>query len=419
MQSPQFWHMQLNPGESLGREKVVRILKETSFIGFSTEDDEEKTYRDFTDVMHIGDIVCVRDGKMPIALVEVTGNHEREDYPNEDLDWFQERRKVRVLGYATSSLGDFPKPRGTLERLIRDTPSKDFIASWYTSIRGDSMVIEAQRLLEANLQIVLTGAPGTGKTFLAHEIAARILECEKEELDGNPRFGFVQFHPSYDYCDFVEGLKPTLVDGNVVVDLKDGIFKKFCKLAVEQEDEAPFVFVIDEINRADLSRVFGELFFAIEPGYRGRLIPTQYSYLSNERLAVPKKVLLIGTMNDIDRSVESIDFALRRRFAWLEIEATEGLFTKIVNNIGDHFDSARKSYMDLNDAILEVPTLGKAYQIGPAYFRNLERYFEFENPLAELWKNHLLVLIREYLRGLPDSREVEDDLRGAFFHSGG
>ena len=120
-------------------------------------------------------------------------------------------------------------------------------------------------------------------------------------------------------------------------------------------------------------------------------------------------------MNDIDRSVESIDFALRRRFAWLEIEATDELFNRIVNNLGAQHSQARTRYAKINNAIRDIPTLGKPYQIGPAYFRKLENYLDQPNPFEALWNNHLLVLIREYVRGFPDAADVENTLKSAYF----
>ena len=412
MPEPTFWHIQLNPDVSLGRKKVIEILEKTSLIGLNFEKGSS-TYNNFKDRMQIGDIVLVRDGIQPIALVEVTGKWEQKNNPEEDLDWFSQRRKIRVLEYAAQDRSRFPKAMGTLERLVGNTDSRKYVEEWYKTLRGDHMTENAIALLKANLQLILTGAPGTGKTRLAREVAANLIGCKYDALDKNPQFRFVQFHPSYDYSDFVEGLKPRIVNGQVDLELKDGIFKEFCKRA-GQSLSTPFVFIIDEINRADLSRVFGELFYAIEQGYRGKPLSTQYSYITKTDFNVPENVFIIGTMNDIDRSVESIDFALRRRFAWLEIEATEELFNRIVNNLGERQAQARTRYAKINAAIRDIPTLGKAYQIGPAYFRKLENYQNLPDPFEALWNNHLLVLIREYLRGLPDAADVENTLKAAY-----
>ncbi len=145
---------------------------------------------------------------------------------------------------------------------------------------------------------------------------------------------------------------------------------EFCKKAA-QLGEQPCVFVIDEINRADLSRVFGELFFALESGYRGKPVENQYASLreANEekQFSVPENVFIIGTMNDIDRSVESIDFALRRRFAWYEVRANEDRFDMVIQSDldGNIKADARKRYTSLNKKIDETEGLGHHYQIGP------------------------------------------------------
>lgn len=411
MPKPTLWHIQLNPGVSIGREKVMEILQKAGVIGFNLDPDDHQ-FRNFKHVMKIGDIVLVRDGVESIALVEVTGDFQNIKNPKEDLDWFNQRRKVKILDVAAPNRARFPKPKGTLERLVNDTKSRRYIEQWYNSIRGDHMHENEIELLKANLQIILTGAPGTGKTYKARQMAAQLVGCKMDDVDNNEHYRFVQFHSSYDYGDFVEGLKPELVNGQVHLKPTDGSFKEFC-LKARNKPEETFVFVIDEINRADLSRVFGELFFAIEPDYRGKFIDTQYTYMTGQKFAVPKNVLIIGTMNDIDRSVESIDFALRRRFAWVEVPADEKLFDQIAKpTLGTLADEAKKRYLALNAAISSIHTLGDSYRIGPAYFRRLKDYGD--KPFESLWKYHLLVLIREYIRGFPDANEIRDKLYAAY-----
>jgi len=181
----------------------------------------------------------------------------------------------------------------------------------------------------------------------------------------------------------------------------------------------PFVFIIDEINRGELSKIFGELFGAIEKGYRGEKgrVRTQYQNMIaegdpfKEGFYVPENVYIIGTMNDIDRSVESMDFAMRRRFAWKEVTAAESYDAIIANNNAFNGNKAEvEAHMArLNAKIKE--SLGQAYQIGAAY------YLELKNDDFEaLWKNHLEGLIFEYFRGERDAEQKVEELHGIFIN---
>ena len=270
-------------------------------------------------------------------------------------------------------------------------------------------------LLKENHNIVLTGAPGTGKTFMAQAIAEE-MGCGKDEMC------FVQFHPSYDYTDFVEGLRPIeKSDGQVGFERKDGVFKEFCKKAVkniaDSEKSVDFVFIIDEINRGEVSKIFGELFYAIDPGYRGKTdkrVKTQYQNLIPESdvfadgFYVPENVYIIGTMNDIDRSVESMDFAMRRRFTWKEVTPAD---TQSMLDSLPCADEAKKRMNMLNDVIANTDGLGAAYMVGPAYFLKLgNNGGDFER----LWKMNLEPLLREYLRGYGDAKDIIDKCEKAY-----
>ena len=325
-----------------------------------------------------------------------------------------------------------------------------------TTNRSDStkadMNTEIQTLLKSNLQIILTGAPGTGKTYTAKKVAETIVtegissddvDARKKAMD--ERFQSVQFHPGYDYSDFVIGMKPEIVDGvngskAVSFDWHDGIFKTFADAARKAYDEAEdkarapkFVFLIDEINRSDLSRVFGELFSLLEEEYRypnnkkGVMLPNGKAFV------IPRNLFIIGTMNDIDRSVESMDFALRRRFAWKEVRAKDT--QKDIFDAKKPDGSAKidpvdaeklKKAMDaLNFEIAgeevdgKKPTLdlrlGPEYELGGAIFAKFEKCGDFK----DLWRNHIEIILNEYLRGRKEKNALLTSLNGLFFESVG
>ena len=399
-----------------------------------------------------------------------------------------------------------------------------------------SMLIESKNL-------IFRGAPGTGKSYLAREIAADIVsdgyfddytlltDEQKKQVE------FVQFHPSYDYSDFVEGLRPKLnADGTMGFTLQDGIFKKFVararknyedsqkskevvekelsaqeamteffsdiefgvdtfktingnkftitsvddglinisipgnetsnkltlhldevrkmlesgqkfekikdvtaffgktfatqgysydfaiykaiqakkitasKAQVKQEKLKKYIFIIDEINRGEISKIFGELFFAIDPGYRGRAgeISTQYSNLHSdpdEKSYIPENLYIIGTMNDIDRSVDSFDFAMRRRFRFVELKADKNLEMLASLENEELKNEAIGRMGDLNKAIAGVEDLNENYQIGAAYFLKLKT-LSFD----QLWTDYL----QEYVRGMYDEERLMDRFAKAY-----
>ncbi|WP_020003753.1 McrB family protein [Brachyspira innocens] len=256
-----------------------------------------------------------------------------------------------------------------------------------------------------------------------------LISGKKQDINmNNDEYGFVQFHPSYDYTDFVEGLRPIKdSNGNIMFERKDGVFKEFCKNAL-QNRSSKFVFIIDEINRGEISKIFGELFFAIDTGYRGEIgrVKTQYNNLiSNdetddefeEGFFVPENVYIIGTMNDIDRSVESMDFAMRRRFAFKEIKAkdTQDMLDNILDN--EILDEAKDRMNKLNEAIEKIEGFNSSYHIGASYFLKLKNYYQNNNKddaFDMLWENHLKGLLYEYLRGMPDAENKLDELENAY-----
>ena len=391
-----------------------------------------------------------------------------------------------------------------------------------TKMAEKELYDEIINLLKANHNLVLTGAPGTGKTHMACEVAKKM----------GAEIKFVQFHPSYDYTDFVEGLRPTdSIAGQIGFERKDGIFKEFCREAIKNEvswkkqldefisnsieteaeyklysgknfsikdnknnyvtvcnennektsklslrkdkildllikniqldtvastrkhfnknhdrqkasyiyaivkalreqkkkvavsnvqkvNEKPFVLIIDEINRGDASKIFGELFYAIDPGYRGKnenLVQTQYQNLISDTdvfakgFYVPENVYILATMNDIDRSVECMDFAMRRRFVWKEITPSDTAY--MLGGPGKSQESKNKMAA-LNAEIAKTEGLGGAYQIGPAYFKKLEKN---GNDFDKLWTMNIEPLLKEYLRGFRDAEKLLNGFKEAYY----
>ena len=480
----------------------------------------------------------------------------------------------------------------------------------FENIQGDSQMTDYENKLNeiknnllANKNVILTGAPGTGKTFMAKTVAARmILEREINDFDKDlteeekkqveSQTDFVQFHPSYDYTDFVEGLRPKQVDGSdqIGFERKDGVFKAFCERALlsqtinnkdflenlnknpkiwkvslcrtgeneirkdclennyirigwseygdienfddfenfsnggksilrsyqnemqigdivlscfsakeidaigiitgdyeykregneypryrnvkwivknireniielnngksltlstiyklsisltdikfiiekyitgksEEKEPTPFVFIIDEINRGEVAKIFGELFYCVDPGYRGEMgrISTQYQNLVTsgefqKGFFIPENVYIIGTMNDIDRSVESMDFAFRRRFSWIEVKASDTvdmldpkyddngeLIAGLEKNLAEE---AKRRMENLNAEISKIEDLNDAYHIGASYFLKLKNY---GGDFGKLWDYHIKGILQEYLRGNPNGKL--EDLKAAY-----
>lgn len=280
---------------------------------------------------------------------------------------------------------------------------EDFLEEAFMDEEGYDALVG---VLNAKKNIILQGAPGVGKTFIAKRLAYSIMGAKAPE-----RVQMVQFHQSYGYEDFIEGYRPC-ADG---FKLEQGVFHSFCKRAASDPDNDYF-FIIDEINRGNLSRIFGELFMLIENDKRGSRNKLQLLY-SHESFYVPANVYIIGMMNTADRSLAVLDYALRRRFAFFDLQPgfdADG-FASYRESLGsDAFDRLIACVKRLNAAIAADDSLGEGFCIGHSYFCGLSADGVTDAKLAAIVEYELVPMLREYWFDEPSKvREWSDALRTA------
>ena len=262
-------------------------------------------------------------------------------------------------------------------------------------------------MLHNKKNVILQGAPGVGKTFVAKRLAYSIMGEKNPE-----RVKMVQFHQSYSYEDFVMGYRPTDVGG---FRLNYGVFYNFCKKAEEDNDNYYF-FIIDEINRGNISKIFGELFMLVENDKRGSQLQLLYS---DEMFSVPSNVYIIGTMNTADRSLAMLDYALRRRFAFFEM--TPGFNNEKFKEYKDRLASVAFNRLvdcveKLNIAISSDESLGEGFCIGHSYFCEIKKVTQ--QKLEEIVEFELIPLLKEYWFDEPTKiRDWSNRLRSAIVDS--
>ena len=278
---------------------------------------------------------------------------------------------------------------------------EDFLKEVFVSAEDYDRLATILRLKK---NIILEGAPGVGKTFIADRLAYSLMG--EKAID---RVKMVQFHQSYSYEDFIMGFRPSASG----FELRKGPFYQFCKQA-EGDESNDYFFIIDEINRGNLSKIFGELFMLIEMDKRGRDLQLLYS---DEQFSIPENLYIIGMMNTADRSLAMLDFALRRRFAFFELKPgfdSDGFKDYQSNLRNDQFDTLLNTVKHLNEIIASDESLGEGFCIGHSYFCNLIPNSIDQQVLSSIVEYELIPLLKEYWFDEPSLvREWSSNLRSA------
>lgn len=380
----------------------------------------------FANEMKIGDIVFVKKGMHQIiGRGVVMSDYEYDDTRDDEyknirqVDWTHNGEWPHPGQAVMKTLTDITSYTDYVEKLnslFEDETEEDAedVEKTYPSYTKEDFLSEVfmpeeeyeklSGILRIKKNIILQGAPGVGKTFAAKRIAFSMMGVKDVE-----RVMMVQFHQSYSYEDFIMGFRPS-TDG---FELKRGAFYNFCKKA-EIDGDNDYFFIIDEINRGNLSKIFGELFMLIENDKRGVSLQLLYS---DEKFSVPKNIYIIGMMNTADRSLAMLDYALRRRFAFFEIKpgfTTDGFREYRMSLENEKFDKLIACVESLNNVISNDESLGDGFCIGHSYFCNLLPDTIDDQVLSGIVEYELIPLLKEYWFDEPTKvKDWSSNLRSA------
>ncbi len=406
------------------KEALRQSLIET-YEGDSSRKNQALMAWSFSRIIKLNDVIFAKRGNTLVGRGVVTGDYVFDDSRQEfksvrAVKWQQTGEWDNPERAAPKRLTDISSFTETVEKLNaifavdemdegEDTPeisylsysAEKFLSEVYMS-KEDYDNLVAILMNEKN--IILQGAPGVGKTYAAKRLAYSIMGKRDKE-----RVMMVQFHQSYSYEDFIMGFRPSATG----FELKKGAFYNFCKKAEEDSDNDYF-FIIDEINRGNLSKIFGELFMLIETDKRG--IELQLLY-SDERFSVPENVYIIGTMNTADRSLAMLDYALRRRFSFINFKPgfeTDGFRAYRAGLASDQFDRLIACVESLNTVIASDESLGEGFCIGHSYFCNFTAETVTDQALFAIVEFKIIPLLKEYWFDEPVKvRDWSDNLRSA------
>lgn len=415
-----FWHIQMHLPE--GKDGVIidsslMLMEAEPIIGTGEWDDAQ--CRNFKTIDN-GSIVLVRKGSQALALCQIIGDNFTNDslsakYININY------RKVKIIAWAS----EYKQPRsglfsqGTFKSCSKGTEQYSYIESWLKYMNDIAYLEKCAKLLSKKHNIILQGAPGTGKTYNTAAIALNALDITDidltdhkavmiryDELLGKQIF-FTTFHQSLDYEDFVEGLKPHVQTDNkgnsigVTYEPEDGIFKRACNAAQTDTTNKPVVLIIDEINRGNVSKIFGELITLLESDKRSQgnhPIKVILPYTKTE-FGVPSNLYIIGTMNTTDRSTGTLDYALRRRFAFVTLQSDRSVIEKHYDKLGNANlrDMAVALFDDIKKFIESPKHLCGDMSIDDLMVGHSYFMAEDEEELKDKVEYEIIPLINEYI----------------------
>ena len=394
----------------------------------SSHSNDALTLWQFYNEIQPGDIVLVKRGRKDILGMgtvesECLYDEDAGEYPHfRRVNWTDKGHWKNESAFAMKTLTDVTKYTGFVEgitaRIIEDRPenpepsidpgiinrkppytAEDFLEDVYMDEASYETLVS---LIRTKKNVILQGAPGVGKTYAAKRLAYSMMGEKDIE-----RVMMVQFHQSYSYEDFIMGFRPS----EKGFELKHGAFYTFCKKAEEDSDNEYF-FIIEEINRGNLSKIFGELFMLIESDKRNIELRLLYA---NEKFSVPANVYIIGMMNTADRSLAMLDYALRRRFAFFEMKPgfeTDGFRAYRMGLHSERFDRLIQCVENLNNVIAADESLGEGFCIGHSYFCNLKE--ADEQTLSNIVEFELVPLLKEYWFDEPTKvKDWTNNLRSA------